>query len=95
MVRNAAWMELQGLIELFDWLDSQGINVEAFVSDRHNMIAAYMKTSRETVLHVFDIWHVAKGMNIKITDKLCCASPCGFASRKVKSKSNQSKSTTF
>ena len=55
-------MELQGLIELFDYLDSQGIDVAAFVSDRHTQIAAYMRTTKETILHIFDIWHICKGM---------------------------------
>ena len=60
-MKNSAWMEYQGLMDLFDLLDRNGINVAALVSDRHSQIAKYMRTDRATVLHVFDIWHICKG----------------------------------
>ncbi len=57
-------MEIQGLMDLFDMLDEQGINVAALVTDRHSQIAKWMRTSREMVLHVFDIWHITKGTQV-------------------------------
>ncbi len=54
-------MEIQGLWDLFDWLDEQGIDVKALVTDRHTQIARWMRTDKAKVLHVFDIWHLCKG----------------------------------
>ena len=52
-------MELAGLQKslnhLIEWL-----NIVKIVTDRHRSIAKWIRENHSAILHVYDIWHVAK-----------------------------------
>ena len=63
---NSNAMELEGVKCCFLFLQSVGLSVITFVSDRHRGIAKWLKTSQPQTTHYFDIWHVAKSVNKKL-----------------------------
>ena len=58
-------MELEGLKRsldlLTDWLD-----VNTLVTDRHRQIAKYIRENHNSIVHLFDIWHVSKAVSKKL-----------------------------
>ncbi len=54
-------MELAGLIQLFEYWESLGLDVKAIITDRHRSIAKWLRINQKDVLHIFDLWHLAKG----------------------------------
>ncbi|XP_076085026.1 uncharacterized protein LOC143055858 isoform X2 [Mytilus galloprovincialis] len=65
-VPNSYHMELEGLKRCLAYLDGNDIQVLNFVTDRHPSIKKYMRLERENVHHMFDVWHVAKGVFKKL-----------------------------
>ena len=63
---NSNAMELEGAKRCFLFLQSVGLSVITFVSDRHRGIAKWLKTSQPQTTHYFDIWHVARSINKKL-----------------------------
>ena len=63
---NSNAMELEGAKHCFLFLQSVGLSVITFVSDRHRGIAKWLKTSQPQTTHYFDIWHVARSINKKL-----------------------------
>ena len=56
-------------------LERNGIKAEHIVTDRHASIRKFLRTERPDITHYFDIWHVAKGMNV-----ICLAVPLQWLS---------------
>ena len=52
-------MELEGAKRAFSYLQSVGITVVVFISDRHRGIAKWIRESQPGCAHFFDIWHIA------------------------------------
>lgn len=63
---NSNAMELEDTKRCFLFLQSVGLSVITFVSDRHRGIAKWLKTSQPQTTHYFDIWHVARSINNKL-----------------------------
>jgi len=55
-------MEKTGLAKSLDVLQSSGLSVDVFVTDRHPQIQKYMREALPSVKHYYDVWHVAKGV---------------------------------
>nr|XP_006008217.1 PREDICTED: uncharacterized protein LOC102345701 [Latimeria chalumnae] len=66
-VKNSCAMEIEGLKWSFAFLSGKGIDVEDFTSDRHPQIRKYMRENKPGVTHWFDVWHVAKALNKKLS----------------------------
>ena len=56
-------MELEGLKRCLSELDDRGYNISTITTDRHVLIAPYLRTERPDIKHQFDCWHIAKGMS--------------------------------
>lgn len=59
-------MELEGAKRCFLFLQSVGLSVATFVSDRHRGIAKWIRKCQPKTTHFFDIWHVARSVNKKL-----------------------------
>lgn len=57
-------MELEGLKRGLQHLTSLGHSIKALVTDQHMQIQKYMRETYATILHYYDVWHVAKGSSI-------------------------------
>ena len=55
-------MEMEGLERVVEQLAN--IDIKTLVTDRHRSIAKYIREQLPGVLHLFDVWHVAKGIHI-------------------------------
>ncbi|KAH9366118.1 hypothetical protein HPB48_000273 [Haemaphysalis longicornis] len=71
-VGNSVRMELEGLKRGLEFLLRNNSTIAQIVTDRHTSIRAFLKREHPAVLHLFDCWHVAKG----IKKKLLAASKC-------------------
>lgn len=67
-VQNSYGMELEGLKRCLAYLEEEEITVCSLVTDRHSQIKKYLKDTHPEINHMFDVWHVAKGM---LTCTLC------------------------
>ncbi|XP_049522725.1 uncharacterized protein LOC125945159 [Dermacentor silvarum] len=65
-VSSSTHMELEGLKRALTSLDESGVNVTEAVTDRHPQVRRYFKSERPEVDHLFDAWHVCKGLNKKL-----------------------------
>ena len=54
-------METEGLQRVLDFLKNEGITVDVLVTDRHKQINKWIRENHPSVIHYYDIWHVAKG----------------------------------
>lgn len=59
-------MELEGAKRAFSYLQSVGIAVVVFISDRHRGIAKWIRESQPGCAHFFDIWHIARSIGKKM-----------------------------
>ena len=57
-------MEKEGLCRALQQLGDKGLAVQVLVTDRHKQIAKWMRETHPEIKHYFDVWHVAKGMEI-------------------------------
>ncbi|KAH7986783.1 hypothetical protein HPB49_025756 [Dermacentor silvarum] len=65
-VSSSTHMELEGLKRALASLDESGVNVTEAVTDRHPQVRRYFKSERPEVDHLFDAWHVCKGLDKKL-----------------------------
>lgn len=52
-------MELEGAKQAFTYLQSVGLSIAVFISDRHRGIAKWLRETQTRCSHYFKIWHVA------------------------------------
>ena len=60
-MKSSYHMELEGYKRVTSYLTGKGLVIGKVVTDRHRQLAKYIRESSPDVLHVFDVWHVAKG----------------------------------
>ncbi|KAH7955613.1 hypothetical protein HPB52_001865 [Rhipicephalus sanguineus] len=61
-VASSGHMELEGLKRTLKNLHDSGIAVLEIVTDRHPQVRKYLRTHQPPLLHLFDAWHVSKGV---------------------------------
>ncbi|XP_064476240.1 uncharacterized protein LOC135390343 [Ornithodoros turicata] len=66
-VANSHAMELEGLKRALQFLRNQGMVVHRLITDRHVQIQCYMRKENPDIEHLYDVWHVAKGIKKKLT----------------------------
>ena len=54
-------MEKEGLSRVLHNLASQSLSVDVLISDRHRQINKWIRETHPSIVHYFDVWHVAKG----------------------------------
>ena len=55
-------MEKEGLVRCVKSTKSAGgLRVHTIIMDRHPQIIKYVREEMPNTLHMFDVWHVAKG----------------------------------
>ncbi|XP_070390072.1 uncharacterized protein [Dermacentor albipictus] len=84
-VSSSTHMELEGLKRALASLDHSGIIVTEAVTDRHPQVRRYFKSERPEVDHLFDAWHVCKGLNKKLLQaaKSTGCAPIGLWTRSI------------
>lgn len=55
-------MELERAKQTFSYLQSAGISIGVFISDRHRGIAKWIWECQTGCAHYFDIWHVERSI---------------------------------
>lgn len=58
-------MEKEGLVRAVQYLEVHGLSIELLVTDRHCQIAKWVRENLPETDHRYDIWHMAKGMDLK------------------------------
>ena len=61
-VQSSYHMELEGLKRGLTKLEEENIDVSHLVTDRHSQVKCYMRRDQPNIIHMFDVWHVAKGI---------------------------------
>ena len=54
-------MELEGLKRHIMELEQYGLTIGTLVTDRHAQIAKWVRNELPLTMHLFDVWHLAKG----------------------------------
>ena len=54
-------MELEGLKRSVAFVNSEDLVIGQLVTDRHRQIAKWLRGELPDTLHLYDVWHVAKG----------------------------------
>ena len=62
-------MELEGLKRVLAKLS--GLTITKIITDRHPSIAKYLREQVKNVVHLYDVWHVAKGILKETSLSLC------------------------
>ncbi|KAH7972204.1 hypothetical protein HPB52_009145 [Rhipicephalus sanguineus] len=65
-VASSNRMEREGLQRALHELTHLGLQIESLVTDRHSEIKAFMKQYYPAICHLFDLWHIGKGLKKKI-----------------------------
>lgn len=65
-VQGSYHMELEGFKRVMQYVTDQGLEVSKLVTDRHRQLAKYVREKHSGVNHMFDVWHVAKGIQKKV-----------------------------
>nr|XP_022335990.1 uncharacterized protein LOC111132471 [Crassostrea virginica] len=65
-VKSSSHMEKEGLVRCVDFFKSQDINIQTLVTDRHVQIVKWVRENMPESIHLFDVWHVAKGLKKKL-----------------------------
>ena len=68
-VKNSNAMELEGLKRCLDHLQQERVVISKLATDRHVQVRAHMKKERPQIKHNFDVWHMAKSVQKKLTKK--------------------------
>ena len=55
-------MEKEGLHRVIQFLQENGLEIEALVTDRHVQIKKWLPETHPSITHYFDVRHVAKGI---------------------------------
>ena len=69
-VKNSNAMELEGLKRCLNHLQDERVVIAKLATDRHVQVRAHMKKERPHIIHKFDVWHLAKSVQKKLTKKL-------------------------
>ena len=79
-------MELEGLKRCISLIGDHGLNFEKLVTDRHMSIGKWIRQDLQDVIHLYDLWHIAKGrpyiyyiidiIHILISNTRYILSPC-------------------
>ena len=60
-------MEKEGLQRVLTFLQQEKLTIEVLVTDRHKQINKWLRESYPSIIHYYDVWHVAKGeMNLVV-----------------------------
>lgn len=54
--------ELEGAKRAFKFLEDAGVKIITFISDRHKGIAKWIRETRSSTVHYYDIWHMARSL---------------------------------
>ncbi|XP_052084466.1 uncharacterized protein LOC127721708 [Mytilus californianus] len=65
-VTNNYAMEQEGLIRCLNFLHNQHVQVSHLITDRHSQVKKFMREKEPSIQHMFDVWHVAKGIYKKL-----------------------------
>ncbi|XP_071480983.1 uncharacterized protein [Diadema antillarum] len=65
-VKNSAHMELEGFKRMHQFLTNKGLHIGKLVTDRHRQLAKHVRETSPAITHVYDVWHLAKGIRKKI-----------------------------
>lgn len=65
-VNSSYAMELEGLKRCLAFLSSEDVTVSHLITDRHSQVKKYLKDKHPEIIHMFDVWHVAKGVYKKL-----------------------------
>ncbi|KAL3877441.1 hypothetical protein ACJMK2_035147 [Sinanodonta woodiana] len=65
-VNSSYAMELEGLKRCLAFLSSEDVTVSHLITDRHSQVKKYLKDKHPEIMHMFDVWHVAKGVYKKL-----------------------------
>ncbi|KAL1477584.1 hypothetical protein MTO96_035623, partial [Rhipicephalus appendiculatus] len=57
----------EGLQRALDYLTEQEVVISSLVTDRHSEIKAFLKKYYPYIKHLFDLWHIGKGLRKKIS----------------------------
>ena len=68
-VKNSNGMELEGLKRCLNHLQDENVTISKLATDRHVQVRAHMKKERPNIKHNFDVWHMAKSVQKKLTKK--------------------------
>ena len=61
-VGGSYYMELEGLTRSMNYLLGENLSIGTLITDRHRAIGKWIRTALPTTEHVYDVWHIAKGM---------------------------------
>ena len=61
-VGGSTHMEKAGLVRSIDFLEKSKVHIDVLITDRHPQIQKYLRESKPSIEHYYDVWHVAKGM---------------------------------
>ncbi|XP_013411059.1 uncharacterized protein LOC106174182 [Lingula anatina] len=65
-VKGSTHMELEGLKRGVEFLQEQGMTMDCLITDRHVQVRKYMREENPEKQHLFDVFHVAKGVEKKL-----------------------------
>ncbi|XP_022101363.1 uncharacterized protein LOC110984997 isoform X2 [Acanthaster planci] len=68
-VKSSYHMELEGFKRTMATIREADLTVTKLITDRHRSLAKYVREHEPTILHMYDVWHIAKGIKKKV-DKL-------------------------
>ena len=60
-VQSSYHMELEGYKRVVGNLSDKGLTIGKLVTDRHRQLAKYVREACPEIIHMYDVWHVAKG----------------------------------
>lgn len=55
-------MEKEGLVRGVKRISDEGLKVGWLVTDRHGQVSKWVRENMADTSHLYDIWHVAKGI---------------------------------
>ncbi|XP_078341239.1 uncharacterized protein LOC144627624 [Crassostrea virginica] len=59
-------MKIKALKRALAKLEEEDVDVSHLVTDRHSQVKCYMRRDQPNIIHMFDVWHVAKGVYKKL-----------------------------
>ncbi|XP_072175107.1 uncharacterized protein [Diadema setosum] len=65
-VKFSFHMELEGFKRFQAYLGNHDMEIAKLITDRHRQIAKHVREMCPTVLHMFDVWHIAKAVQKKV-----------------------------
>ena len=65
-VSSSNAMELEGLKRCLANLDKYDLEIKSLTTDRHRGVQKYLRESRPSIIHYYDVWHLAKKIYRKL-----------------------------